>query len=76
MSDKSGKLRKEPDTMKGATRVLSVFLMIALILSCSACASGTGSETGKVEAGKKHVKEVWHYEYEKGWRDGDFKYKG
>ena len=32
--------------------------------------------TRKVEAGKKHVKEVWHYEYEKGWRDGDFKYKG
>ena len=32
--------------------------------------------TRKVEAGKVHVKEVWHYEYEKGWRDGDFKYKG
>ncbi len=30
----------------------------------------------KVEVGKKHVKEKWHYEYEKGWRDGDFKYKG
>lgn len=33
-------------------------------------------ETKKVEAGKKHVKEQWHYEYEKGWRDGDFTYKG
>ena len=22
------------------------------------------------------VEEVWHYEYEEGWRDGDFKYKG
>ena len=32
--------------------------------------------TRKVEAGKVHVEEVWHYEYEKGWRDGDFKWKG
>ena len=32
--------------------------------------------TKKVQTGTKHVKEVWHYEYEKGWRDGDFKYKG
>ena len=32
--------------------------------------------TKKVKTGTKHVKEVWHYEYEKGWRDGDFKYKG
>ncbi len=32
--------------------------------------------TRKVEAGTVHVQEVWHYEYEKGWRDGDFKYKG
>ena len=24
----------------------------------------------------KWVDDVWHYEYEKGWRDGDFKYKG
>ena len=22
------------------------------------------------------VDDVWHYEYESGWRDGDFKYKG
>ena len=33
-------------------------------------------KTEKVQDGVKHVKEVWHYEYEKGWRDGDFKYKG
>ena len=32
--------------------------------------------TRKVQAGTVHVQEVWHYEYEKGWRDGDFKYKG
>lgn len=32
--------------------------------------------TRKVQVGTKHVKEVWHYEYEKGWRDGDFKWKG
>ena len=32
--------------------------------------------TRKVEAGTVHVPEVWHYEYEKGWRDGDFKFKG
>ena len=32
--------------------------------------------TRKVEAGTVHVQEVWHYEYEKGWRDGDFKYNG
>ena len=32
--------------------------------------------TRKVQTGTKHVKEVWHYEYAKGWRDGDFKYKG
>ena len=24
----------------------------------------------------KWVDDVWHYEYEKGWRDGDFKWKG
>lgn len=30
----------------------------------------------KVQTGTRHVEEVWHYEYEKGWRDGDFKYKG
>jgi len=33
-------------------------------------------KTEKVKTGTRHVKEVWHYEYEKGWRDGDFKYKG
>ena len=33
-------------------------------------------ETQKIQVGTKHVKEKWHYEYEKGWRDGDFKYKG
>ena len=33
-------------------------------------------ETRKEKIGTRHVDEVWHYEYEKGWRDGDFKYKG
>ena len=32
--------------------------------------------TRTVPAGTVHVPEVWHYEYEKGWRDGDFKFKG
>ncbi len=26
--------------------------------------------------GTKHVPEQWHWEYDPGWRDGDFKYKG
>ena len=25
---------------------------------------------------KVWIEEKWHYEYEKGWRDGDFKYRG
>ena len=32
--------------------------------------------TEKVKVGTKHVEEVWHYEYQKGWRNGDFSYKG
>ena len=33
-------------------------------------------EKQKIKVGTKHVEEKWHYEYEKGWRKGDFKYKG
>ncbi len=33
-------------------------------------------EYGNVLVGTKWVDEVWHYEYEPGWRDGDFKWKG
>ena len=33
-------------------------------------------ETKSVQTGTKHINEVWHYEYEPGWRDGDFSYKG
>ena len=40
-------LRKEPDTMKGISRFLSVFLVLALILSCSACSSGTFTAPGE-----------------------------
>ena len=48
-----GKLRKEPDYMKAASRLLSVFLVLALTLSCSACASGTDTAAGKEEAGQE-----------------------
>ena len=41
--------------MKAASGFLSVFLVLALILSCSGCASGTGTETGKVEAGQEET---------------------
>ena len=30
----------------------------------------------RVQVGTKHIEEVWHYEYESGWRDGDFRWKG
>ena len=33
-------------------------------------------EEQEVQVGTRHVEEQWHYEYEKGWRDGDFKWKG
>ncbi len=33
-------------------------------------------KTETYQDGTKHIKEKWHWEYEKGWRDGDFKYKG
>ena len=39
--------------MKTASRFLSVFLVLALVLSCSACASGTGSAAGEEEAGQE-----------------------
>ena len=32
-------------------------------------------EEKKVKVGTKHIKEQWHWEYDEGWRDGDFKYK-
>ena len=32
--------------------------------------------TETYQDGVNHVDEVWHYEYEEGWRDGDFKWKG
>ena len=38
--------------MKTASRFLSVFLVLALVLRCSACASGTGSAAGEEEAGQ------------------------
>jgi hypothetical protein len=31
-------------------------------------------EVKKVKTGTKHVKEKWHWEYEPGYRDGDFSY--
>ena len=38
--------------MKAASRFLSVFLVLALVLSCSACASGTGTTAGEEKAGQ------------------------
>ena len=35
--------RKELDLMKASSRFLSAFLVLALMLSCSAFASGTGT---------------------------------
>ncbi|MEE1039518.1 MAG: hypothetical protein U0L10_02225 [Lachnospiraceae bacterium] len=39
--------------MKASSRFLSVFLVLALMLSCSACASGTGAAAGAEEAGEE-----------------------
>ena len=43
--------------MKAASRLLSVFLVLALTLSCSACASGTDTAAGKEEAGQEGTRE-------------------
>ena len=39
--------------MKAASGFLAVFLVLALVLSCSACASGTGSAAGEEAAGEE-----------------------
>ena len=39
--------------MKAASRFLSVFLVLALALSCSACTSGTDTAAGKEEIGQE-----------------------
>ena len=39
--------------MKAASRFLSVFLALAMVFSCSACASGTDTAAGKEEAGQE-----------------------
>lgn len=39
--------------MKAASRLLSVFLVLALVLSCSACSSGADTAAGKEEAGQE-----------------------
>lgn len=39
--------------MKASSRFLSVFLVLAQMLSCSACASGTGTAAGEENAGKE-----------------------
>ena len=39
--------------MKAASRFLSVFLALAVVFSCSACASGTDTAAGKEEAGQE-----------------------
>lgn len=39
--------------MKAASRLLSVFLVLALALSCSACSSGADTAAGKEEAGQE-----------------------
>ncbi len=39
--------------MKASFRFLSLFFMLALILSCSACASGTGTAAGEEKAGQE-----------------------
>ena len=39
--------------MKAASRFLSVFIVLALILSCSACASGTGTSAEEEKAGQE-----------------------
>ena len=38
--------------MKASSRFLSIFLVLALMLSCIACASGTGTAAGEEKAGK------------------------
>ena len=39
--------------MKASYRFLSLFLVLALMFSCSACASGTGTAAGAEEAGQE-----------------------
>ena len=41
--------------MKAASRFLSAFLVLALILSCSACTSGTDTAAGEEEAAEEFV---------------------
>ena len=38
--------------MKAASRFLSVFLALAMVFSCSACASGTGTAAGEEKTGE------------------------
>lgn len=43
--------------MKASYRFLSLFLVLALMFSCSACASGTGTAAGAEEAGQEAIGE-------------------
>ena len=44
--------------MKGSSGFLSVFLVLALMLSCSACASGTGTSAGEEKVEKEEAGEL------------------